>query len=231
MKLLFVLVIFGILGYVGFQLSKLNKSFHKHLVKFILTWRYPLIFLVFVGIAGLFYLAWYSSAFDGQCIRTHKTTVQPPAQLTNHMDYLKQGDYDFARGNCLQAIADYSQAIVRNQNYAEAYNNRAYTYMRMRDYALALPDLNMAISLRPDYINALMNRGDIYNSYYTIDKKKAIADYDRVIATGRMDGSNSVCGHRLVAVYELTRGRKWDLFSLLEYIFQPRSIGCTIKAP
>jgi tetratricopeptide (TPR) repeat protein len=56
---------------------------------------------------------------------------------------------------------------------AEAYNNRAYTYMTIRDYADALPDLDQATALRPTYVNALMNRGDIYNFYYQIDRARA----------------------------------------------------------
>jgi len=33
--------------------------------------------------------------------------------------------------------------------------------MAKQEYARALPDLDKAIALRPDYINALMNRGDV----------------------------------------------------------------------
>jgi hypothetical protein len=40
-------------------------------------------------------------------------------------------------------------------------------------YADALPALDRAIALRPTYVNALMNRGDIYNFYYQIDRARA----------------------------------------------------------
>lgn len=230
MKLLFILVAVSFLGFVGFQLTKLNKRFHKHLVSFLHTWRYPLILLVILGVFGLFYLAWFSSAFDSHCIMFHIPAVKPPSQLVTASDYLVQGDYDFDRGNCSQALADYSQAIVRDQQYAEAYNNRAYTYMRMRDYALALPDLNTAISLRPAYVNALVNRGDIFNYYYQIDKQKAIADYDRAIATGNMDVNNSVCGHRAVAIYSQPGHKGWNIMTYLPLFLLPRTYGCTMSA-
>jgi tetratricopeptide (TPR) repeat protein len=59
-------------------------------------------------------------------------------------------DVAFDRGNCKEAIAVYAQALALNPNYAEAYNNRAYTYMRMQNYAPALQDLDQALRIRPD---------------------------------------------------------------------------------
>ena len=128
-----------------------------------------------------------------------QSTSQPPKALLTAQDYLAQGAHDFDRGNCNAAIVDFSHAIELNPNLAEAYNSRAYTYMIKQQYALALPDLDRALRIRPDYLNALMNRGDIYNYYYTIDYDRAIADYDRVL---RLQGAghSSVCGHRMLAV-------------------------------
>ena len=122
----------------------------------------------------------------------------PPKTLVTAKDYLAQGAYDFDRGDCDAAIADYGRAIDLNHNFAEAYNSRAYAYMVKQQYALALPDLDRAIEIRPNYLNALMNRGDIYNYYYAIDYDRAVADYDRVL---RLPGAEhtSVCGHRMLA--------------------------------
>ena len=101
---------------------------------------------------------------------------------------------------------------------AEAYNNRAYTYMTIRDYADALPDLDQAIALRPTYVNALMNRGDIYNFYYQIDRARALADYDRVLALGpEATHGASICGHRFLAGHN-----GWNLGALLDL---PRGIA------
>ena len=110
-----------------------------------------------------------------------KTSLTPPAELVSDQDYLAQGDYDYALGDCNKAITDLTQAIELNPKFAEAYNNRAYVHMVEKDYAAALPDLDRAIQLRPDYVNARMNRGDIYNYYYAIDYERAVADYDRVL--------------------------------------------------
>ena len=85
-------------------------------------------------------------------------------------------------------------------DFAEAYNNRAFTYMAEQNYSPALPDLDRAIALRPDYVNALMNRGDIYNYYYQIDYARAIADYNRILELGpAVYTHTSLCGHLAMA--------------------------------
>jgi tetratricopeptide (TPR) repeat protein len=129
-------------------------------------------------------------------------TSAPPAAHITAADYMAQGDYDFDLGNYTRAITDYTRAIALNPSFAEAYNNRAYTYMKLEQYALALPDLDQAIRLRPNYVNALMNRGDIYNYYYDIDYTRAISDYDRVLSLDPSAAhSTSVCGHRMLAAH------------------------------
>jgi tetratricopeptide (TPR) repeat protein len=62
--------------------------------------------------------------------------------------YRKEGLYD-------QAIADYSQAIALNPNYANAYNNRgiAYEYKNQRDQAIA--DYRMALKIDPNHQSSL----------------------------------------------------------------------------
>jgi|SRR5579859_1372764 len=113
---------------------------------------------------------------DTQCTSVHTPTVSPPERLVSATDYLVLGDDDYDRDACALAIADYTRASA------------------------ALSDLDRAIALHPDYSNALMNRGDIYNYYYDIDRARAIADYDRVIALGQKPHT-SVCGHRLLAYF------------------------------
>lgn len=137
---------------------------------------------------------------DLQCTKTHAVTTAPPAQLKTSRDFFESGNYYYDIGNCRQAVVQYSKAIQLDPDFAQAYNNRAYTNMRMRNYKDALPDLDKAISIKPDYVSALMNRGDIYNYYYAIDRKKAIEDYKRVISLGKeKDNSGSVCGHKAMA--------------------------------
>lgn len=126
------------------------------------------------------------------------------------MDYFIRGNYDYDKGNCKQAIKDYTQSIILNPLYPEAYNNRAYTFMRMRNFKDALVDLNKALELNPNYVQALMNRGDIFNYYYAIDRKRAIVDYNKVISLGAKEGT-SVCGHLLLAQHN-----GWNIFTIFD---------------
>ena len=151
-----------------------------------------------------------------------KPVSTAPALSVTGQDYLAQGDYDYEQGDCDKAIANYTHAIERSPDLAEAYNNRAYIYMVKKEYAMALPDLDRALQLRPDYVNALMNRGDIYNYYYEINYERAVADYDQVL---RIDPNaaehTSVCGHRLLA---LNHG--WNLKVLGSLLTNGVTAGC-----
>lgn len=163
-----------------------------------------------------------SQTKDNWCSETHSTTSIPPAKLKTSADYFEKGNYQYDTGDCPGAITSYTQALKMNSKYAEALNNRAYTYMMMNDYKNALPDLDSAIKLRPAYVNALMNRGDLYNYYYSQDKEKAIADYDRVIALGRDALKDQpVCGHRLMAVYNHNL-----ILTLWHFITKTNAPGC-----
>ena len=152
------------------------------------------------------------------CISTPTTVLNTAA------DYMARGDHDYDLGDYACAIEAYSRAIELKPDFAEAYNNRAYTYMKMENYASALPDLDQAIQLRPDYVNALMNRGDIHNYYYQIDYDRAIADYDRVIQLH--PEHTSVCGHRLLALHH-----GWDLSVFGDLLTGGGRAGCTVASP
>ena len=165
-------------------------------------------FLLIIFAAFQIYKA--ATAPDTQCSTLHSTTSNPPVGLRTSTDYFVQGNHDYDEGNCKQAIADYTKSIELNPDYPQAYNNRAYTYMRMQDYQDALPDLDKAVILKPDYIQALMNRGDIYNYYYAIDRQKSIVDYKKVISLDGIQGT-SVCGHLLLAKHN-----GWNLGTLLD---------------
>src|SRR5437762_2982103 len=123
-------------------------------------WRIP-VGIVFGGMAVLVILALFVVSKANQPLVSCSTaggssTSTPPAALVTAQDFSAQGDYDYERGKCAEAIADYSRAIALHPDYAVASNNRAYTYMAQKDFAAALPDLDRAIQLRPDYVNALM---------------------------------------------------------------------------
>lgn len=168
-------------------------------------------------------IVWYSFRQDTQCTSYHTTSLQPPKSLQSAEDFFSQGNYDYTVGKCQQAITDYSKAIALNHDIPELYNNRAYTYMRMQQYAPALIDLDTALMLRPYYLEALMNRGDIYNYDFAINHQKALADYTTVmsITTPPERQMLSLCGHRLLAQ---TNG--WSLATVWQLLLHGTHAGC-----
>ena len=161
-----------------------------------------LLVLLAAGFFGFFLLRSYSLIRlpDTQCSKVHLAPESQPQNPTTAQDYFTLGNYFYDVGKCQEAIVAYSSAVEKDSTVPEYFNNRGYTYMRLRDYKNALADLDMAISLNPNYVEALMNRADIYNYYYAIDRKKAINDYNAVIALGiDKDKSKSVCGHKAMA--------------------------------
>jgi len=87
--------------------------------------------------------------------------------------YLNKGEYD-------EAIADFTEAIRLNPEFAEVYYNRGLTYGRDKgDFENAIADFTEAIRLKPDYAEAYYNR-DIAE-FSNGDTDKAIADHTEAI--------------------------------------------------
>jgi tetratricopeptide (TPR) repeat protein len=61
-------------------------------------------------------------------------------------------------GNYEEAIAELSEAIRLQPDFARAYNARGYVYLLKRDYQRALADFDEAVRLDPNYANAIQNR-------------------------------------------------------------------------
>ena len=199
MKFLICLVIISVfvLGiyYLVDKTSKKTKKSKK------VNWRaFSVSAVLAVVLCGFLTLIMYEQSLniDTWCTTIHTTTSVAPAKPKTAMDFFTLGDYDFSTGNCVKAVQDYTKSIKINPKYPQAYNNRAYTYMRIRDYKDALVDLDQAITLNPSYSQALMNRADIHNYYFGIDRQSAILDYQKVISLGGQK-TTSVCGHLFLA--------------------------------
>lgn len=195
-------------------------------IKRVASFLVPIV-LVFLLVA----IALRNDGNDKHCRPDARPLAAYPDDAKTAEEFLKRGDAAFDRGNCKEAIAMYTQALALNRNYAEAYNNRAYTSMRMQDYAPALQDLDQALRIRPDYFHALMNRGDIHNYYFEQDRKKAIDDYDHILRSGGHAHEPSVCGHRAVAIYSLPGHEGWNLKSWFKLVLSQLSRDvCKMKA-
>jgi tetratricopeptide (TPR) repeat protein len=190
--------------------------------------RLLLVALPIVLVCGVVVIALQNDGVDKHCRHDQGSPAVYSDDGKTAEEFLKLGDVAFDGGNCQEAVAVYTQALARNPDYAEAYNNRAYTYMRMQNYAPALQDLDQALRIRPDYLHALMNRGDIHNYYFEQDRNKAIEDYDHILRLGGQTKEPSVCGHRAVAIYSLPGHEGWNLKSWLKLVLS-RDDVCKMK--
>jgi tetratricopeptide (TPR) repeat protein len=75
------------------------------------------------------------------------------------VEYLTMGNEKMALKDYAGAIAAYSEAIIKNPAYPEAYYKRALANMEIRQYGKAILDLNQATELKPDYAEAYNSRG------------------------------------------------------------------------
>jgi tetratricopeptide (TPR) repeat protein len=77
----------------------------------------------------------------------------------------------FERGNnavhSSEKISHYTQAIHLDPKYADAYNNRGYTYFKTGDLSYAMRDFNHAIDLDPSLVSAYLNRGLTYYNQHS----------------------------------------------------------------
>jgi tetratricopeptide (TPR) repeat protein len=93
--------------------------------------------------------------------------------------YNNRGTADSGKKDYDKAIANYTEAILLDPQFAKAYFNRGVAQYNKKDYDRAIADYTQAIRLDPNYASAYYNRGLAYD--YKKDYDKAIADYTEAI--------------------------------------------------
>ncbi|KAG5177330.1 serine/threonine-protein phosphatase 5 [Tribonema minus] len=106
---------------------------------------------------------------------------QPQEELLEKANKLKeQGNKQLADGHLIQAVELYSQAIDLVPT-AVFYGNRAFTYLKMENYGLAISDSDEAIRLNSDYVKAYYRRA---SANMVLGKYKlALKDLRQVVKT------------------------------------------------
>jgi tetratricopeptide (TPR) repeat protein len=102
------------------------------------------------------------------------------------VDMNKEADsIKYANGRA-SAWNDFTKAIMLDSNYADAYSNRAYLFMEVGNFEMALIDFNKAIELEPSNSSFYADRAIYY--LQTKNGNKALPDINNAIL---LDSTNA----------------------------------------
>lgn len=111
---------------------------------------------------------------------TPKPTVTPvPTPTKTAKEHLTSGNDYFEQDDLEQAIAEYTQAIELDPNYALAYYNLGVAHNDLGELEEAIADYSQVIEIDPTYAEAYNNRGHVY--YQLGDYETAITDYNQAL--------------------------------------------------
>jgi Flp pilus assembly protein TadD len=84
--------------------------------------------------------------------------------------------------NLENAINEFSQAILKDPKYAEAYSNRAVAYMQQKKFNKALDDLKKAVELKPGDATIRYNLASLHSLNGNVDL--ALDEIDAALTRG-----------------------------------------------
>jgi tetratricopeptide (TPR) repeat protein len=138
-----------------------------------------------LGIFTIFGIISPAVSAQSSALIVQRTIVQNPAEDLFNSAFKKS-----EAGDIEGAIADYTEAVRLNPNYAKAHNKRGIIRARnLKDYPAAKADFDRAIEINPNYGDAYYNRARVRE--FLEDEDGAIADYQKAAELYEKDGNTN----------------------------------------
>ncbi|CAH2272679.1 dnaJ homolog subfamily C member 3-like [Pelobates cultripes] len=133
------------------------------------------------------------------------------AEIENH---LEMGRKLLAAGQLAEALSHYHSAVDGDPRNYLTYYKRAAVYLAMGKFKSALPDLSKAIDLKPDFMAARLQRGNILLKQG--DTQEAKEDFEAVLLNSP---SNEEAQNQLERVRELDDRLQeaWEAYDRQDY--------------
>ena len=96
-----------------------------------------------------------------------------------------EGNQLYKRGEFAEAIKKYEEAQKRNPNDKLVYNNLALAFNKIMKYNVALENIEKALKVDPEYIDALLLKAMIQR--ITKEFHKSVETYQRIL---KIDANN-----------------------------------------
>ena len=122
------------------------------------------------------------------CISTLLISVAASGQTDDKraLDYYNNGCYLVARKNYIGAVANFTEAIKRDSDFIQAYENRGVAKYYLNDHKGAIADYNIALKINPDDYSTYGRRG--WAKFCLQDYREAITDFNKAIK-GKWDNA------------------------------------------
>ncbi|XP_073403224.1 dnaJ homolog subfamily C member 3-like [Dendrobates tinctorius] len=134
------------------------------------------------------------------------------AEVESH---LEMGRKLLAAGQLAEALSHYHAAVDGDPKNYLTYYKRATVYLAMGKFKLALPDLSKAIELKPDFLTARLQRGNIFLKQG--DTHEAKEDFQSVLVNSPSHEEAKTLLERAQEV-ETLRDAAWGTYNLKDYV-------------
>ncbi|CAJ0937500.1 unnamed protein product [Ranitomeya imitator] len=145
-------------------------------------------------------------------LRLDGSLAAGPAEVESH---LEMGRKLLAAGQLAEALSHYHAAVDGDPKNYLTYYKRATVYLAMGKFKLALPDLSKAIELKPDFLTARLQRGNIFLKQG--DTNEAKEDFQSVLASSPSNEEAKSQLERAQEV-EILRDAAWGTYNQEDYV-------------